>query len=62
MAANPELTYQGDGKVTFQLLHETSRTDTSLTLDAYTCTMSYEKKADGSIRFTAADDLPKDKP
>lgn len=61
-AANPELTYQGDGKVTFQLLHETSRTDTSLTLDAYTCTMSYEKKADGSIRFTAADDLPKDKP
>ena len=31
-------------------------------LDAYTCTMSYEKKADGSIRFTAADDLPKDKP
>ena len=60
-ATNPELTYQGDGKVTFQLLHETSRTDTSLTLDAYTCTMSYEKKA-GSIRFTAADDLPKDKP
>lgn len=61
-ATNPELTYQGNGKVTFQLLHETSRTDTSLTLDAYTCTMSYEKKADGSIRFTAADDLPKDKP
>ena len=48
--------------MTFQLLHETSRTDTSLTLDAYTCTMSYEKKADGSICFTAADDLPKDEP
>ena len=60
-ATNPELTYQGDGKVTFQLLHETSRTDTSLTLDAYTCSMSYEVKADGSTLFTAADDLPKEK-
>ena len=61
-ATDPELTYQGDGKVTFQLIHETSRTDTSLPVDAYTCTMSCEKKADGSICFTAADDLPKDKP
>ena len=47
--------------MTFQLLHETSRTDTSLTLDAYTCSMSYEVKADGSTLFTAADDLPKEK-
>lgn len=61
-AENPELTYHGNGKVTFHLLHETDRADTSLTLDAYTQTLSYALDADGGIRFTAADDLPKDKP
>ena len=61
-AENPELTYHGNGKVTFHLLHETDRTDTSLTLDAYTQTLSYALDADGGIHFTASDDLPKDKP
>lgn len=61
-AENPELTYHGNGKVTFHLLHETDRADTSLTLDAYTQTLSYALDADGGIHFTASDDLPKDKP
>lgn len=60
-AEDPELTYQGNGTVTFHLLHETDRTDTSLTLDAYTHTLSYALDADGGIHFTASDDLPKDK-
>ena len=61
-AEDPELTYHGNGKVTFHLLHETDRTDTSLTLDAYTHTLSYALDADGGIHFTASDDLPNDKP
>ena len=61
-AEDPELTYQGNGTATFHLLHETDRTDTSLTLDAYTHTLSYALDADGGIHFTASDDLLKDKP
>ena len=38
-----------------------SRTDTSLTLDAYTHTLSYALDANGGIRFTASDDLPAEK-
>ena len=60
-AEDPELTYHGNGKVTFQLLHETDRTDTSLTLDAYTHTLSYALDANGGIHFTASDDLPAEK-
>ena len=60
-AEDPELTYHGNGKVTFQLLHETDRTDPSLTLDAYTHTLSYALDANGGIHFTASDDLPAEK-
>lgn len=47
--------------MTFQLLHETDRTDPSLTLDAYTHTLSYALDANGGIHFTASDDLPAEK-